>query len=129
MALTWALYPLHRDLVRDYFIVLGELENGKPERIKNRFHYILNPDDKHLLSAKFAQYGRFNVMTFGRISHRRFSGVSMSRYNNSFSKSEKEDPFKNIRKLYPKEFNDDPSWMFDNPQGRTPDVTDPWKFR
>lgn len=129
MALTWALYPLHRDLVRDYFIVLGELENGKPERIKNRFHYVLNPDEKHLLSAKFAQYGRFNVMSFGRISHRRFSGVSMSRYNNSFSKSEKEDPFKNIRKLYPKEFNDDPSWMFDNPQGRTPDVTDPWKFK
>ena len=128
MSLTWALYPLHRDLVRDYFIVQGEEENGKPKRVMNRFHYVLNPDDKHLLSAKFAQYGRFNVMSFGRVSHRRFMGTSYSRYNGSFN-YQKKDPFANIKKMYPKEFNDDPSWMFDTPQGRTPDVTDPWKFK
>lgn len=92
--------------------MLGELQNGKPERIKNRFHYVLDPNEKHLLSTKFAQYGRFNVMSFGRISHRRFTGVSMSRYNNAFA-AEKKDPFANIKKMYPKEFNDDPSWMFD----------------
>jgi hypothetical protein len=110
MALTWALFPLHRDLVRTYFTVVGELDNGKPERVMNRFRYILDPDEKHLLSAKFAQYGRFNVMSFGRISHRRFSGVSMSRYSGSFAKA---DPFANIKKKYPNDFNGDPSWMFD----------------
>ena len=110
MALTWALFPLHRDLVRTYFTVVGELENGKPERVMNRFRYILNPDDKHLLSAKFAQYGRFNVMSFGRVSHRRFSGVSLNRYSGSFAKA---DPFANIKKKYPNDFNGDPSWMFD----------------
>lgn len=128
MALTWALFPLHRDLVRIYFVVVGEEENGKPKRVMNKFHYTLNPDDKHLLSAKFAQYGRFNVMSFGRISHRRFTGVSMSRYNNAFS-TQKKDPFANIKKMYPKEFNDDPSWMFDTPQGRTPDITNRWRFK
>ena len=110
MALTWALFPLHRDLVRTYFTVVGELDNGKPERVMNRFRYILDPDEKHLLSAKFAQYGRFNVMSFGRISHRRFSGVSMNRYSGSFAKA---DPFANIKKKYPNDFNGDPSWMFD----------------
>lgn len=110
MALTWALFPLHRDLVRSYFTVVGELDNGKPERVMNRFRYILDPDEKHLLSAKFAQYGRFNVMSFGRISHRRFSGVTMSRYSGSFAKA---DPFANIKKKYPNDFNGDPSWMFD----------------
>lgn len=109
MALTWALFPLHRDLVRTYFTVVGELDNGKPERVMNRFRYILDPDEKHLLSAKFAQYGRFNVMAFGRVSHRRFSGVSMSRYSGSFAKA---DPFANIKKKYPNDFNGDPSWMF-----------------
>jgi hypothetical protein len=128
MSLTWALFPLHRDLVRDYFIVCGEEENGKPQRVMNRFHYVLNPDDKHLLSAKFAQYGRFNVMAFGRISHRRFMGVDMNRYKGSFD-YKKADPFHNIKKIYDKHFDDDPSWMFDTPQGRTPDVTNPWKFK
>ena len=128
MSLTWALFPLHRDLVRDYFIVCGEEENGKPQRVMNRFHYVLDPDDKHLLSAKFAQYGRFNVMAFGRISHRRFMGVDMNRYKGSFD-YQKADPFHNIKKIYDKHFEDDPSWMFDTPQGRTPDVTNPWKFR
>jgi hypothetical protein len=83
MALTWALYPLHRDLVKTYFTVVGELENGKPERVMNRFRYVLNPDDKHLLSAKFAQYGRFNVMSFGRIAHRRYNGMTFSNLNKS----------------------------------------------
>ena len=128
MALTWALYPLHRDLVKTYFTVVGELENGKPERVMNRFRYVLNPDDKHLLSTKFAQYGHFNVMAFGRISHRRFSGMSMNRHNTTVN-YEKKDPFENIKKMYPKELNDDPSWMFDNPQGRRPEVTNPWKFK
>jgi hypothetical protein len=128
MSLTWALFPLHRDLVRDYFIVCGEEENGKPQRVMNRFHYVLDPDDKHLLSAKFAQYGRFNVMAFGRVSHRRFMGVDMNRYKGSFD-YQKADPFHNIKKIYDKHFDDDPSWMFDTPQGRTPDVTNPWKFK
>ena len=128
MSLTWALFPLHRDLVRDYFIVCGEEENGKPQRVMNRFHYVLDPDDKHLLSAKFAQYGRFNVMSFGRISHRRFMGVNMNRYNNSFRNSTpKVDPYANIKKQY-KEFDDDPSWMFGNPPAPTT-VKDPWRFR
>lgn len=128
MALTWALYPLHRDLVKTYFTVVGELENGKPERVMNRFRYVLNPDDKHLLSAKFAQYGQFNVMSFGRVSHRRFTGVDMSRYKNSFiNTTPKVDPYANIKKQY-KQFDADPSWMFDNPP-QQPTVKDPWKFR
>lgn len=128
MALTWALYPLHRDLVKTYFTVVGELENGKPERVMNRFRYVLNPDDKHLLSAKFAQYGQFNVMSFGRVSHRRFTGVDMSRYKNSFmNTTPKVDPYANIKKQY-KHFDADPSWMFDNPP-QQPTVKDPWKFR
>lgn len=112
MALVWALYPLHRDLVKSYFIVCGEHENGKPQRVMNRFRYVLDPNDTHLLSTKFAQYGHFNVMSFGRISHRRFSGISMDKYKNSFTPP-KVDPFKNIKKKY-KDFDDDPSWMFDN---------------
>lgn len=127
MALTWALYPLHRDLVKTYFTVVGELENGKPERVMNRFRYVLNPDDKHLLSAKFAQYGRFNVMSFGRVSHRRFSGASNYKKNDTIS-YQKKDPFENIRKMYPKQLNDNPSWMFESQQGRKPDVNNPWKF-
>ena len=128
MALTWALYPLHRDLVKTYFTVVGELENGKPERVMNRFRYVLNPDDKHLLSAKFAQYGQFNVMSFGRVSHRRFTGVDMGRYKNSFmNTTPKVDPYANIKKQY-KHFDADPSWMFDNPP-QQPTVKDPWKFR
>lgn len=127
MALTWALYPLHRDLVKTYFTVVGELENGKPERVMNRFRYVLNPDDKHLLSAKFAQYGRFNVMSFGRVSHRRFSGASNYKKNDTIS-YQKKDPFENIRKMYPKQLNDNPSWMFESQQGRKPDVNNPWRF-
>ena len=52
----------------------------------------------------------------------------MNKYNGSF-KTQKADPFANIKKMYPKEFNDDPSWMFDTPQGRTPDITNRWKFK
>lgn len=128
MSLTWALYPLHRDLVKTYFQVLGQEQNGKPQRVKNTFRYILDPDDKRLLSTKYAQYGRFNVMSFGRVSHRRFTGTAMSKYNDAFA-NQRKDPFSNIKKLYPKDFNDNPSWMFDTEQGRTPDVTDPHKFK
>jgi hypothetical protein len=127
MSLTWALFPLHRDLVRDYFIVCGEEENGKPQRVMNRFHYVLDPDDKHLLSAKFAQYGRFNVMAFGRVSHRRFNNINNS-YKSHFNNSTiRIDPYANIKKQY-KEFDDDPSWMFGNPPAPTT-VKDPWRFR
>ena len=126
MSLTWALFPLHRDLVKDYFIVCGEEENGKPQRVMNRFHYVLNPDDKHLLSAKFAQYGRFNVMSFGRMSHRRYMGVNTNtkQYNIPVPKV---DPYANVKKQY-KHFDDDPSWMFSEPPAPTT-VKDPWKFR
>lgn len=126
MSLTWALFPLHRDLVKDYFIVCGEEENGKPQRVMNRFHYVLDPDDKYLLSAKFAQYGRFNVMSFGRMSHRRYMGVNTNtkQYNIPVPKV---DPYANVKKQY-KHFDDDPSWMFGEPPAPTT-VKDPWKFR
>lgn len=112
MALTWALFPLHRNLVQEYFSVMGEVDGGRPKRIENRFRYVLNPDDKKLISTKYAQYGRFNVMSFGRISHRRFSGISMDKYKDSFNGLGVINPYKNIKKIY-KEIDDDPSWMFD----------------
>ena len=63
------------------------------------------------------------------MSHRRFMGVDMNRYNNSFRNSTpRVDPYANIKKQY-KEFDDDPSWMFENNQSPPPAVTNPWKFR
>ena len=46
MSVVWALYPLHRNLINDYFVVDSVNKQGMPVKIFNKFTYELSPDYK-----------------------------------------------------------------------------------
>lgn len=67
MSVVWALNVLHRNIIKDYFIVDSVDANGDPLKITNKFRYtVKNPQD--MLASKYGQGNNVPVIVFGRAS-------------------------------------------------------------
>lgn len=74
MSTVWALNVLHRNNVKNYFILDSVDEYGDPVKISNKFRYTIK-DSNDKLASKYGSGNNVPVIVFGRAQFSAFSSV------------------------------------------------------
>lgn len=71
MSMVWALCPLHRSIVENYFIVEAWTAERTPRVIHNKFHYKLDPSFvSENMVEKIADYPHTPAIIYGRAKYK-----------------------------------------------------------
>lgn len=74
MSTVWALNVLHRNNIKNYFIVDTMDANGDPIKISNKFRYQIK-DKSDMLASKYGSGNNVPVIVFGRAQFSGFASI------------------------------------------------------